>query len=109
LDAIADAKRAVRRLSLVRAAGLLLAGLEQLVPQVFLGDVVDREVPGLVQELRADRVEDGFAREEAAQPVRHRVEVENRARRRVRREVEAPLRPRPERTGARCEPHAETL
>ena len=59
------------------------------MPQVLLRHVVHGQVPGLVQELRAERVEDGLSCDETSQPIRHRVEVENGARRRIGREVEA--------------------
>src|SRR5690242_21920373 len=88
---------------------LVVARLEQIVSEVFLGDVVDRKVRSLIEELRADRVEDGLSREEAAQPVRHRVEVEDGARRRVGREVEAARRPVAEGPGAGRESHGGTL
>jgi hypothetical protein len=100
LEAVSDPDRAVRRLSLVRATSLLVARLEQVVPEVFLWHVIHSQVRGLVQELRAERVEDGLACEEAAQPVRHRVEVEDGARRRVGREVELPRGPVAERPRA---------
>jgi hypothetical protein len=60
LEAASDADRAVRRRALVRAPRPAVARLEQLVPQVLLRHVVHGEVPRLVQELRADRVEHGL-------------------------------------------------
>ena len=100
LDPVAYAKRAVRRVALVRAVRLLLARLEQVVPQVLLRHVVHRQVPGLVEELRAERVEDRLPREEAAEPVRDRLEEQDGARRRVGDEVELPRGSRPERPAA---------
>src|SRR5438067_857741 len=74
---VARADRPVRRLSLVEAVRLPVGGLEEVEAHVPVGEVVDGEVAGLVQELCVAAVDDGLLREHGANPLRNRIEEEH--------------------------------
>jgi hypothetical protein len=102
----ADAKRPVAGLPLVRAVRALLASLEQVLADVAEREVVDGQVPRLVQELRVCRVDHGLPGEERSDPLGHRIEVDDRAGRRLDLHVEAAGRLLGERALACGERHA---
>ena len=103
--AVADADRPVRRLALVRAVRLPFGGLEQVEAHVVVREVVDREMPGLVEQLRVAAVDDRLLREHGANPLRNRIEEEHGSSWRLDVEVEAALRLLRERPGSDRERH----
>src|SRR4029078_7705561 len=102
----ADAQRPVAGVPLVRAVRPLLASFEQVGADVAEREVVNGQVPRLVQELRVARVDDGLPGEERTDPLRHRGEKEHRAGRRLDLHVETAGRLLGERASAGGQAHA---
>src|SRR5215210_3806985 len=62
-DAVPDPDRPVRGVALEGTVRRVVRGLEKVHPHILLGEVVDRQVPCLVQELDAAAVRDRLAAE----------------------------------------------
>jgi hypothetical protein len=90
--AVADSDRPVRRLTLVPAVRPLLARLEEVEANLLVREVIDGQVPRLVQQPRVAAVDDGLAADDRADSLRHRPPEEHRPGRRLDGEVQVPGR-----------------
>src|SRR5579864_3630609 len=69
-DAVADPQRVVRGLSLLGAPRVLLTGLEQLRSHILAGEVVDRLMPGFMEQHRTPAVRDDLPGHQRTNPFR---------------------------------------